>query len=241
MKTAQIFALAALAAFAAGCSSSSSDPSPGPQDLGAAGDNTDMSAAAQQASDKNPDGVPYPTDNIGTNARSGSHPGNRIANYKFMAYKDGDLSNGFKAASMADFFDPTGNRHKLIHLQASGSWCTYCQAETKTVAPLRPQLDTRKVVWIITLSEGKVPGTPSTQGDLDKWISTYKAPYTHFLDPGNRNLGPFYDAASLPWNADIDARTMEILQQGTGAATSADDILNDVDGWLAKINNGDIK
>ena len=32
-----------------------------------------------------------------------------------------------------------------------------------------------------------------------------------------QQFGIFYDAAALPWNADIDPRTMEILSSGTGA------------------------
>ena len=36
------------------------------------------------------------------------------------------------------------------------------------------------------------------------------------LDPGVKNLGVFFDAAAIPWNADLDARTMEILQDGVG-------------------------
>jgi hypothetical protein len=36
------------------------------------------------------------------------------------------------------------------------------------------------------------------------------------LDPGNNNLGVFFDAAAIPWNANIDVRTMEILSAGVG-------------------------
>jgi hypothetical protein len=36
------------------------------------------------------------------------------------------------------------------------------------------------------------------------------------LDPGNQNLGVFFDAAAIPFNANIDARTMEILSTDVG-------------------------
>jgi hypothetical protein len=36
------------------------------------------------------------------------------------------------------------------------------------------------------------------------------------LDPGLLNLGSFFVASSVPWNADIDPRTMEILHSATG-------------------------
>ena len=65
--------------------------------------------------------------------------------------------------------------------------------------------------------------------DLDGWIATFKSPYTHWLDPGNANLGPFYDRSALPWNANIDATTMEILTSGTGAVTTKAGIIEEVD------------
>jgi hypothetical protein len=240
MKT-RIFALApvALVALLAACSSSTSPTeTKGEQDRGVEGTGGPSAASAP---DTNPDGVPYPTENIGREKRNGSTPGSRITNYKFLAYPDGDISKGLQPISMATFFDPKGVKNKLIHIQASGSWCVYCVEETKVVAPIRHKLLDRKVVWIISLAEGKTPGTAATTGDLDKWISQYKAPYIHFFDPGNRNLGEFYDAAALPWNANIDARTMEILDSHTGAITSEAGILADLDKWLSQIDSGQIK
>jgi hypothetical protein len=215
----------------AACSSSSSSTA---QDKGIEG-TADTAAAAP---DKNPDGVPYPTDNIGTNARVGSRPGNRVTNYKFLGYPNGDITQGLQPISLATLFDPTGKRVKLIHVQASGTWCTYCQQETKAVVPLAQQLADRKVAWVISLAEGPTPGTAATAKDLDRWVAQFKAPYTHLLDPGNKNFGPFYDSAALPWNADIDARSMEILASGVGATK---DPLGDVDKLLARIDSGEIK
>lgn len=221
------FAFAPLALLIA-CSSSSSQPA---QDKGLTDDGV---GAAASAPDTNPDGVPYPTDNIGTNPRSGSRSGDRIANYKFLGYVDGDVSKGLQPVSLANYFDPTGKRYKLLHISAAGVWCTYCRQEMEAVAPLKNELDTRKVAWLVSLAEGSTPGTPSTKSDLEEWMGTYKAPFTHVLDSGNKNLGPFYNAAALPWNANISARTMEILTAGTGAATTAKAILDDVDHALAQ-------
>ncbi|HEY8079744.1 MAG TPA: hypothetical protein VIF62_36690, partial [Labilithrix sp.] len=118
MKTVRIFAPIMLSLIAA-CSSSSSAP----QDPGLTG-GTDTSAAAA-APDKNPDGIAYPSDHVGTNARVGSTPGDRIKNYKFLGYPNGDVSQGLQPISLADFFDPSEAKYKLIHLQASGSWCPH--------------------------------------------------------------------------------------------------------------------
>ncbi len=241
----KIASLSFLALTVVACSSSNSTPTPtggtgmntgnGDMGLGGAGD-----TSAATAPDTNPAGVAYPTNNIGTNPRAGSTPGNTLANYKFLGYPDGDVTKGLQPISMATLFDPTGARVKLIHVQASGSWCIYCQEETKTITPMRQKLADRKVAWIISLAEGVTPGTPSTNSDLQKWIGQFKAPYTQFLDPANKNFGPFYDAAALPWNANINAKTMEILSSGVGATTEEQPILDDVDGWIAKIDNGSL-
>src|SRR5262245_29945834 len=78
--------------------------------------------AADSAPDTNPDGVLYPTDNIGRLPRKLSPPtsGNRIANFKFMGYPDADESKGLQPLSLADYFDPSGQRYRLIHIQAAG-------------------------------------------------------------------------------------------------------------------------
>lgn len=235
------FAFAPAVFLVAACSSSASTGSsttPAEQDRGIEGSG-DTSAAS--APDKNPEGIPYPSDNIGTNPRVGDRAGNRVQNFKFLGYPGGDVSKGLQPISMASLFDPSGARVKLIHVQASGTWCTYCQAETQVVVPLAQKLADRKVVWVVSLAEGPTPGSPATSKDLDKWVAQFKAPFTHLLDPGNGNFGPFYDASALPWNANIDARTMEILSSGVGATTTDTAILGDVDKWLGKMASGEVR
>lgn len=212
------------------CVSSTDSTSDSEQDRGLEGDGVGL---ADTAPDTNPDGVPYPTDNIGTLARKGSTPGKRIANYKFLGYPDADKSNGLQPISLAQYFDPTGEKYKLIHIQAAGVWCAYCKAETRAIVPLKAELDARKAVWLVSLAEGPTQGNASNQKDLDGWIATFESPFTHWLDPANANLGPFYEAHALPWNANIDATTMEIITSGTGAKTDATRLLRDIDDALA--------
>lgn len=195
---------------------------------------TDGPAAA--APNANPDGVPYPTDNIGTSPRVGERPGNRIANFKFLGYPGGDKSLGLQPLSLASFFDPSGKRYKLVHIQAAATWCTVCRAESEAIATMKAKLEERKVGWLIALAEGSAPGTPSTTKDLDQWLLQFRAPYTHVLDPGSENLGAFHGTGSLPWNANVDARTMELLSSGIGAKFSESEILAELDGWLAKVD-----
>ncbi len=229
MKIARIFAPIVVTLIA--CSSSSSTPA---QDPGLSGGGD---TAAASAPDTNPDGVAYPTDHIGTNARSGNTPGDRIKNFKFMGYPNGDISKGLQPVSLATYFDPTNKNFKLIHIQASGSWCPHCVNEIKAVSTIKTDLDSRKVVWLVSLAEGPYLGQPSTQQDLDQWLQSYKPPYTHLLDPGNQNLGPFYNDAALPWNANISAKTMEIVTAGVGAIEDGKGILDDLDSVLSSLDS----
>jgi hypothetical protein len=217
-------ALLVMGVWAGGCGSKQD---PGLQGPGA--------TSADSAPDTNPEGVPYPTDDIGRLPRkiSPPTPGNRIANFKFLGYPNADESQGLQPLSLADYYDPTGNTYALIHIQAAGVWCSACKEETGVIVNLKPDFDKRKVVWLVSMAEGPTPNTPSQQKDLNNWIAQYKSPFTHWLDPSNANLGPFYDRSALPWNANIDAKTMEILTSATGTVATKDYILKDLDDAIA--------
>src|SRR5688572_10318696 len=144
MKIARILSVPLLVVLAA-CSSESGKTE---QDTG-----LDSPGAVVNAPDTNPAGVPYPSTNIGTVPRTGTKAGNRMANYKFYGYPDGNPANGLQPMSLAQYYDPEGTTYKLIHIQASGVWCVYCQKETEVVVPLKPELDKRKVVWLVSLAE----------------------------------------------------------------------------------------
>ena len=231
LKIAPFVALVGLVGLAA-CTSSTETA----QDPGLTGTGADGTGAAESAPDKNPDGIAYPTANIGTGARTGKAKGNTIANFKFVGYPDGNVDAGLQPISLANFFDPSGAKYRLIHIQASGSWCTYCRQETEVVTPLAPTLKEKKVVWLMSLAEGTAVGTPSAKTDLDRWVKAFNSPFTHLWDSGNKRLGIFYDSAALPWNATIDARTMEILATGVGAKTSKEAILGELDEMLTLSN-----
>jgi hypothetical protein len=235
MKIAPVL-VASLVLGLAACTSSTPSTSEGPQDEGLVGE-----GQAGDAPDTNPDGVPYPTDNIGTIARKQDVAGNRISNYKFLGYPNADIGGGLQPISLAQYFDPTGEKYKIIHIQASGVWCTFCQQETRAAVPLKADFEAKKAVWLVSLAEGSVRGTASKPADLDQWINTFKSPFTHWLDPGNANLGPFYDASALPWNANIDATTMEILTAGTGAVTTKEGLIAEIDEALELANKSTLR
>lgn len=207
-------------------SSSSSGTGTADPDQGIEGDGV---GTASSAPDTNANGDKYPTKGIGTKK------GAVIANFKFLGYPDGNVAGGLKPISLAEYFDPSGGEVKMLHIQAAGSWCSACRGETTALVPLAKDLKAKKVVWLVSLAEGPTPGDASTKTDLNQWIADFSSPFTHVLDPKNANLGPFYDRSALPWNANIDAKTMTVLTSGTGGAQTGEQIMQEIDDALALI------
>jgi hypothetical protein len=176
------------------------------------------SAVAAGGHDANPDGVPYPAPSggYGRTARSGGTAGSVIANFKFKGYPNGALSNGLTTISLADYYDPCSKRYKMIHLTVSAVWCQPCSQETDALVAASSMLSKEGIVVLQALDEGATAGTPATQSDLQYWIADHKSDFTEMIDPGLQNLSGFFNAASVPWNADLDPRTMEILDSTQG-------------------------
>lgn len=191
-------------------------------------------------SNLNPDGVAYPTEGIGITARRTNRPGDKIDNYKFQGYPDGNAANGLKPMKMADFYDPEVKRNvKLIHIQASGTWCSVCKSESTAVAPKLAEWREKGIVYIVSMAEGPTQGVGSDQKDLDKWLKDHSLSTPAWLDSGNQQLGRFYNAAAMPWNATIDATTMEILDSHMGFGGGPDpvgDMTKEYDAWIKEID-----
>ena len=218
---------------AIGCGSSSTGESTKPpQDRGV--DAVEPVPGGEgQGTEVNAYGKPYPTANLGYQARSGKRPGSVIRNYKFLGYRDGDPSKGKAVISLADFFDPEMRQAKLIHFSAGALWCPPCNEEAKVIVPLVPMLKEKKVIVIQAIIEGDARGTGSTLADLDVWQKRHKVNYTFFTDPQQQNLGQFFDAAAIPWNGMIDARSMELLTSGVGYNPK---MIEEYDTWLKWID-----
>jgi AhpC/TSA family len=164
----------------------------------------------------NPDGVPYPSSSGGHSARAGSTPGSVIQDFSFQGYPDADESKGLQTISLANYYDPCGKRLKLLHLTVAGAWCVPCGDETDALVAAKAQLASERVTVIQVLGDGPTEGVTATVMDLDNWISKHGSNFTEMLDPNLANLGSFFNAANVPWNCDIDPRTMEIIHESTG-------------------------
>jgi thiol-disulfide isomerase/thioredoxin len=219
MTLSRVVAGAVFAVFiaASGCSSSTASTPTQPQDQGIdPGQAGTVTPPDSQGTDVNPYGDPYPTANLGYQARAGSRAGSIMRNYKFYGYVDGNPANGKTVISLADLYDPDMKQYKLIHFSAGALWCPPCNQEADALVPAIPDLKSRKIVVIQALIEGDVRGKGATLTDLDTWQKRHNVNYTLFLDPEQSNLGQFFEAAAIPWNAILDARSMEILESGVG-------------------------
>jgi hypothetical protein len=166
----------------------------------------------------NPDGFAYPNPagGYGHNARVGGTPGSVIQNFKFYGYPNGDMSQGLQTISLADYYDPCSKRYALLRISVAAVWCVPCNEETAALVADEATLAKERVVVIQALGDGPTMGTGATTMDLTTWVTKYKPTFTEMLDPNLVNLGSFFDASAIPWNCDIDPRTMEILQAATG-------------------------
>ena len=194
-----------------------------------------MGVKSADGLDKNPYGVAYPSENLGFQARKQNTPGNVMRNYKFQGYPHADpqsmvdSSKGLEGVALADYFDPEMRKYKVIHLSVAAVWCPPCNQETEDTVAVAATLLAQKVVFVQAIDDGPIQGRPADKSDLDGWSLKHKSNFTEVLDPGLTNFGEFFNAAAVPWNANLDARTMEILSAGVGAPP---DISADVKTWV---------
>ena len=196
--------------------------------------------------DQNPNGSCYPTSDIGTGARSAltanGTPGQRIANFAFTGYPVTDTNlvttGSPTTVHLANYYNPDGKTTisgapiVLIHLTVAAVWCGPCNEETDFIsganytglntgnAAFAKELAPLGVVFVQALSDGPNVGTGATLTDLNSWVGHHQNDFTSMLDPGVQNLGVFFDAAAVPFNMNIDARSMEILSSEVGFDTN---------------------
>ena len=199
-------ALVGLAAGAvAACSASKETPPDFPD--------PDVSAHAT-----NPDGLAYPTDHLGGTAHHAKIAGDRIPNFTFQAYVDGDRAAGLKTISLADYFDPRQLRNKVLHIEVSAVWCTICSSVTSATVKIKDQLATEGVVYLEVMTAGNRPGAGPSLGEVDDWVTRHQSNITTAIDVSARRTGSIgVDPGVRPWDIVVDTRTMEILESSGGS------------------------
>lgn len=172
--------------------------------------------------DTNPDGVPYPTDHIGSAQRAGGRPGDRIPNFSFQAYVDGDRS-ALKTVSLADYFDPTGKRYKVMDLQVSATWCGVCSQVTTSTVPVKEKLLKEGAVILEVIVAGASPSAGPSLEEVESWMTSHKSNVTTAIDVRGHRLGNIgVNRELVPYDILIDLRTMEILDASPGAPQNFD-------------------
>lgn len=184
---------------------------------GAAGAPIDESPPPRDVS---PEGVPYPSVPVGVvpRARSRAGPGDRVPNLTFRGYKGGDRAAGLQVIALADAYDPTGTRVKVIHVMAAAAWCGFCQGQSRDMAAKADLLRRAGVVSVQALVHGPVRGKGPTLGELDRWLEQHATGFDVVSDGLGQKLSALAGPIdSVPWNGLIDARSMELLDGGLGA------------------------
>jgi hypothetical protein len=168
--------------------------------------------------DTNPDGVPYPTDHLGGNKRVGGRPGDRIPNLTFQGYVDGDRSQGLQAVSLADYFDPSQKRYKILHLEIAATWCTICASEADATVTVKEPLGARGIAYVEIIVAGPTAGAGPALSDVTGWMDRHQSNFTTAIDVHARRLGAIgIHGDVMPWDVLLDTRTMEILDSSGGA------------------------
>jgi hypothetical protein len=182
--------------------------------------------------DVNPYGAPYPTPSTGYGhvPRTGNTPGSILQNFKFYGFVQGVVPSPdqMRIVSLADYYDPCNKTYKMIHLTAAAVWCGPCNQETDALVAGKSDLASKGVAVLQILFDGATMGTPVYQSTLESWIHLHSSNFTEMLDSelADPNLGGFFNTDAIPWNADIDPRTMELL-------TSTEGFSGDIDTELA--------
>ncbi len=190
-----------LGAAAAGCGDDREADFPDPDVAGAA---------------SSPDGAPYPTDRVGSAARANGIPGARVPNLSFQGYVNGDRAAGLRTISMADFYDPKQERHKVLMVFAAATWCSICAANSEALVPKKAQLEAEGAVFLeIVVNGGALNEGPSLR-EVEAWMSRHGTNYTTAIDVRARRMGGL-GVSTVPWSMIVDTRTMEILEAGAGA------------------------
>jgi hypothetical protein len=166
----------------------------------------------------NPDGVAYPTDRIGGQKRIGKTPGDRIPNLTFRGYPDGDRSRGLQTISLADYFDPTQQRYKILHIQVAATWCSICSSLASATVIAKEPMGKKGVAYVEVFVAGATQGFGPSMKEVDDWVTRHQSNFTTVIDVRARRLaGIGVTGEVIPWDIVVDTRTMEILDSAGGA------------------------
>jgi hypothetical protein len=183
--------------------------------LGCSGDCAfdDVDVAGRTTS---PSGAAYPTGDFGFRPRDGTVAGQLVPNLTFHGYPGSERADGLQAVSVADFYDPEAESHRVLLLSAIVMWCPHCGAETDTLSGLAATLRSEGAEILQIAIDGPDQGVAPDRCDLDSWVDEKSTSFTVVIDGNARRMSQYTSVSSVPWNALVDARTMEVLDVTMG-------------------------
>ena len=167
----------------------------------------------------NPDGAPYPTDNLGGRTRAGQRRGDRIPNLTFRAYRDpANPAAGLQSFSLAELYDPQQRRHKVLHIQVAATWCAICSGELSQTVPVAEALRAEGAVRLEVIISGQTSGAGPAESEVEAWMARHRTNLTTAVDVRGRRLAALgVSTAVVPHDILVDTRTMEILDSSVGS------------------------
>jgi hypothetical protein len=176
--------------------------------------------------------VPYPTDSLGGIERASNRPGQRIPNFTFQAYVNGDRAKGLQTVSLADYLDPEQKRHKVLDIQISQVWCSICSVETETTSQIIGELTAEGAVFLQVMTSGSDASRGPALEEVDAWVDRHKMTYTLAIDVRSRRMAGI-GVSTVPWDILVDTRTMEILDSSAGAPADVERYVREGLEWVA--------
>lgn len=159
---------------------------------------------------------PDPTESNYVNGPFGYSEGSIIENLKFTAKEGKGVAYDtlpLKPISLASYYADKAVKYVLIN--GGARWCGPCNDEQAFVPGWQAKFEPRGVRILEVLLEGRMPGVPATESDLDKWAAAFGLEVAIGLDPEGR-MFQYVDRAALPVNMIVRTSDMRIVYQKTG-------------------------
>jgi hypothetical protein len=228
-----VLALLSCGACGAKASTSTGIPAPADQDQGCVA---------------NPYGACYPTEDVGRTPLVIDANGNvlqrgeRITNLRFTGFPAASAASivdatTLRTISLADLYDPESRKIRLIHVMGNTMWCGPSNEEADFVAgadytgqntggaAFARELEPLGVVFLEVLIDGPTLGTAPTPANLRDWVTHHQVDYDVAMDVGGWSdslFGSYATTSFVPFEMNIDPRSMEILSIDSGFDASLD-------------------
>ena len=163
----------------------------------------------------NPDGVVYPTENIGGQPRTANRPGQTFPNLTLEGIRSAATVEVPTAVAMSELYDPAGARYDLLHVMAIFFWCPHCNNETNNLAQIAAWRADRRVAAIQIAMEGYGSASPGWS-EVQKWVRDHNLDLPVVVDGQGAQLGQYFSVNYVPLNIVVNPRTMEILAVDVG-------------------------